>query len=164
MATAMKGIERIFLLREIENESSENASKLMFQTELENKIKIDSDVEMTKDGPLTTIGAPEYDLSVTCFLSREDPWKNKAYDCAVNNTRLGLWEIDRGQALESGKYDGIYYEGYISEYSIKADAEDFLELELSFAVDGVGQRGECTLSAEQSNAVQYVFKDTTPQA
>lgn len=163
MAKAMQGIERIFLMREIEKESSENASKLFFQTEYENKIKVDSDSEATKDGPITKIGDPEYDISVTCFVSREDPWAQKSYKATVENWRLGLWEIDRGATpVEENKYPAIYYEGYINEYQIKAEADDLVELELSFAIDGIGQEGNATLTDEQAAKVQYAFKDTTP--
>ena len=45
-----------------------------------------------------------------------------------------------------------------------ANSEDSVELELEFSINGVGKDGFATLTADQAEVVQYVFKDTTREA
>lgn len=60
-----------------------------------------------------------------------------------------------------GKYPATYYQGYISSFGAKKNAEEIIEIEMEFAINGVGQKGFATLTEEQKAAVQYKFKDTT---
>ena len=39
-----------------------------------------------------------------------------------------------------------------------------MELSLAFAINGVGQDGFATLTADQEEVLQYVFEDTKKQA
>ncbi len=66
--------------------------------------------------------------------------------------------------VADNKYPATYYQGYITEYSKSAGAEDTVEISFTFAPNGVGVDGQATLTTEQAAVVQYVFKDTTIQA
>lgn len=63
----------------------------------------------------------------------------------------------------TGKFAGTYYQGYVTEYSATQGAEDMVEVSLSYAMEGEGQDGYCTLTEAQAETVQYVFTDTTQQ-
>ncbi|TCI75503.1 phage major tail protein, TP901-1 family, partial [Exiguobacterium sp. IPBC4] len=41
-----------------------------------------------------------------------------------------------------------------------AKAEESVELELAFAINGVGQDGYASLTKEQLDVIQYAFSDT----
>ncbi|MCT4409067.1 phage major tail protein, TP901-1 family, partial [Lactococcus cremoris] len=49
---------------------------------------------------------------------------------------------------------------YLTSFSYEPNSEDALELSLEFGVFGKPQKGYATLTTEQANVVQYVFKDT----
>lgn len=63
--------------------------------------------------------------------------------------------------VDDNKYPATYYQGYITEYSKSAGAEDTVEISFTFAPNGIGVDGQATLTTEQAAVVQYVFKDTT---
>mgnify|MGYP007026178601 FL=1 len=41
-----------------------------------------------------------------------------------------------------------------------SNAEDMVEVSLTFGINGSGARGNVTVSAEQQEIASYVFKDT----
>ena len=71
-----------------------------------------------------------------------------------------LIKQEQGTEDNADKYKATYYQGYISEFTPSATAEDSVELSLSFAINGIGQDGYATLTENQAEVVQYTFKDT----
>ena len=77
-----------------------------------------------------------------------------------------VWEINtaiEGTGENAGKYESCYYNGYITEFELTANAEDFTEYSLTVGVFGEPKDGYATLTQEQLEADQYVFKDTVFQ-
>ena len=77
-----------------------------------------------------------------------------------------VWEINtaiEGTGENAGKYESCYYNGYITEFELTANAEDFTEYSLTVGVFGEPKDGYATLTQEQQEAAQYVFKDTVVQ-
>ena len=65
-----------------------------------------------------------------------------------------------GETENAGKFKAKYFQGYITEMGKTSNAEDFVEIALTFAVNGVGADGYDTVTAEQQEVASYVFADT----
>jgi len=62
------------------------------------------------------------------------------------------------------QFPATYYQGYLTEYSKTAGAEDTVEVSFTYVINAHGVDGNATLSEEQAEVVQYLFKDTTIEA
>lgn len=180
---AKQGIHSILLFRLLKEASSEAATKLAFQTEHEVGKSRDVDGQKTKDGIIQSVGALEYDFKATSILAKGDVLAAKLEKAMENGELVEIWDIDleetsknsdsdnklanvwgidkNGTNRGNGKYLATYYQGYISSFSAKKNAEENIEIEMEFAINGVGQKGFATLTDAQKAAVQYAFKDTT---
>lgn len=160
---AKQGIHAILLFRLLKEASSEKAAKLAFQTEHEVGKSRDVDGKKTKDGIIQSVGALEYDFKATSILAKGDKLAAKLEEAMEKGELVEIWDIDseKPDEKQSGKYPATYYQGYISSFSAKKNAEENIEIEMEFAINGVGQKGFATLTEEQKAAVQYKFKDTT---
>ncbi len=164
MPEAVKGINQILLFRLLEDAETETAVKLAYQTEHEVTESKESDSVVTKDGNITVPGALETEISATSILAVGDPMVKKLRDAMRENKIVEMWDIDKTVPNETtGKYPATYYQGLITEYSKNPTAEDNVEISFTFVPNGMGQDGEATLTAEQSEVVQYKFKDTTAE-
>lgn len=166
MAEAAKGIDVILLFRLLEDATKEAAFKLAFQTEHENTKSKDSDSVATKDGPIRTPGALEFDFSATSILSINDPYVDKLEGALDDDKLIEIWEINRaekGTGEDADKYKATYYQGYVTSFGKNPNAEDSVELSLEFGINGKGAKGYATLTADQEEVVQYVFKDTVKE-
>ena len=162
--TAKQGKDIILLYRVLSKASTEAAWKLAFQTEHSNEKTRDYNTTATKDGPVGALAEVEYSLSATSIAANGDTHldeMDKAFDDAAI---IEVWEIDKAEkatlGLDSGKYKAKYLRAYLTSFSYEPNSEDALELSLEFGVFGKPQKGYATLTTEQANVVQYVFKDT----
>ncbi len=159
------------------------ATKLAFQTEHEVGKSRDVDGQKTKDGIIQSVGALEYDFKATSILAKGDELAAKLEKAMEDGELVEIWDIDSeetskngdsgnklakvwginntGTSGGNGKYLATYYQGYISSFSAKKNAEENIEIEMEFAINGVGKKGFATLTEQQKTAVQYAFKDTT---
>lgn len=64
------------------------------------------------------------------------------------------------ESTANGKFKGRYFQGYLTELSKASSAEDMVEVSLTFGINGNGQKGDVTVTAEQQDAAGYVFTDT----
>lgn len=162
--TAKQGKDIILLYRVLSKASTEAAWKLAFQTEHSNEKTRDYNTTATKDGPVGALAEVEYSLSATSIAANGDTHldeMDKAFDDAEI---IEVWEIDKAEkatgGLDTGKYKAKYHRAYLTSFSYEPNSEDALELSLEFGVFGKPQKGYATLTTEQANVVQYVFKDT----
>lgn len=177
---AKQGFHSILLFRLLKEASSGAATKLAFQTEHEVGKSRDVDGQKTKDGIIQSVGALEYDFKATSILAKGDELAAKLEKAMENGELVEIWDIDSEEPSKNSdnklasvwgisgstnggnnKYLATYYQGYISSFSAKKNAEENIEIEMEFAINGVGQKGFATLTEEQKAAVQYKFKDTT---
>lgn len=158
---AKKGIDIILLYRLLKNAKKEAAYKLAFQTEHSNEISRDADAQKTKDGNIQNLGAVEYDFSATSIVAKGDTHIEELREVLINGDIIEIWEIDKAEKNEANKYKATYYQGYVTKFGTNPNSEDSVELELEFSINGVGKPGFATLTDEQAQVVQYVFKDTT---
>ena len=151
---ALKGIDLILLYRILSKASTEAAWKMDFQTEHENSLTRDSDAVVTKDGTVQSLKPVAYDFSATSLVGKGDPHVDEMRQAMIAGELIEIWEINRvekGTGENADKYKATYYQAYIGELS------------MAFAVNGVGQDGYATLTAEQEEVVQYTFKDTVKE-
>lgn len=180
---AKQGIHSILLFRLLKDAKEETATKLAFQTEHEVGKSRDVDGQKTKDGIIQSVGALEYDFKATSILAKGDKLAAKLEKAMEDGELVEIWDIDSEEAIkqpegneiakvwgiengtngENGKYLATYYRGYISSFSAKKNAEENIEIEMEFAINGVGKKGFATLTEQQKAAVQYAFKDTTSE-
>ncbi|WP_326624022.1 phage major tail protein, TP901-1 family [Streptococcus pyogenes] len=179
---AKQGIHSILLFRLLKDAKKETATKLAFQTEHEVGKSRDVDGQKTKDGIIQSVGALEYDFKATSILAKGDKLAAKLEKAMEDGELVEIWDIDSEEAIKNGKdeeiakvwginnagtsggngkYLATYYQGYISSFSAKKNAEENIEIEMEFAINGVGKKGFATLTEQQKAAVQYAFKDTT---
>lgn len=159
--TAVQGIDIILLFRILKEATADAATKLAFQTEHELTESSDTESTATKDGPVNGNGTSETEISCTSILARNDEMVKKLRQARRDGDIIEIWEVDVKDKDEQGKYGATYFRGKVSEYSKKPAAEGLTEVSLTFKIDGEGQDGRATLTAEQEEVVQYQFEDTT---
>lgn len=159
--TAVQGIDVILLFRILKEATEDAATKLAFQTEHELTESSDTESTATKDGPVNGNGTSETEISCTSILARNDVMVKKLRQARRDGDIIEIWEVDVKDKDESGKYGATYFRGKVSEFSKKPAAEGLTEVSLTFKIDGEGQEGRATLTAEQEEVVQYQFEDTT---
>lgn len=158
--TAKQGKDIILLYRVLSKASKEAAWKLAFQTEHSNEKTRDYNTTATKDGTIGSLAAIEYSLSATSIAANGDPHLDEMDKAFDDGEIIEVWEIDKAEKGSDGKYKAKYLRAYLTSFSYEPNSEDALELSLEFGVFGKPQKGQATLTEEQANVVQYVFKDT----
>ena len=158
--TAKQGKDIILLYRLLSKASKEAAWKLAFQTEHSNEKTREYNTTATKDGIIGSLAAIEYSLSATSIAANGDPHLDEMDKAFDDGEIIEVWEIDKAEKGSDGKYKAKYLRAYLTSFSYEPNSEDALELSLEFGVFGKPQKGQATLTEEQANVVQYVFKDT----
>ena len=158
--TAKQGKDIILLYRVLSKASTEAAWKLAFQTEHSNEKTRDYNTTATKDGTIGSLAAVEYSLSATSIAANGDPHLDEMDKAFDDGEIIEVWEIDKAEKGSDGKYKAKYLRAYLTSFSYEPNSEDALELSLEFGVFGKPQKGYATLTTEQANVIQYVFKDT----
>lgn len=158
--TAKQGKDIILLYRLLSKATKEAAWKLAFQTEHSNEKTRDYNTTATKDGTIGSLAAIEYSLSATSIAANGDPHLDEMDKAFDDGEIIEVWEIDKAEKGSDGKYKAKYLRAYLTSFSYEPNSEDALELSMEFGVFGKPQKGNATLTEEQANVVQYVFKDT----
>ncbi|MEG9233380.1 phage major tail protein, TP901-1 family [Lactococcus lactis] len=161
--TAKQGKDIILLYRLLSKATEEAAWKLAFQTEHSNEKTRDYNTTATKDGPVGALAEVEYGLSATSIAANGDPHLDEMDKAFDDGEIIEVWEIDKAEKVSDGKYKAKYLRAYLTSFSYEPNSEDALELSLEFGVFGKPQKGQATLTAEQADVVQYVFKDTAKE-
>nr|DAF82092.1 MAG TPA: major tail protein [Caudoviricetes sp.] len=163
---AKQGKNIILLYRLLTKAKKEAAWKLAFQTEHSSEKTRDYNTTPTKDGPVGALAEAEYTLSATSIAADGDSHIDEMDDAFDNGDIVEVWEIDKaekGTGDNSEKYKAKYLRAHLTSFSYEPNSEDALELSLEFGVFGKPQKGYATLTEEQAEVVQYVFKDTTKE-
>jgi TP901-1 family phage major tail protein len=161
-AEAVHGKKLVYLYR-IQSEAATNeAVTLAFTTENERTKSKDSDSTATKDGPILTPGEVEQEITATSLLAKGDTLVEKLEDALDNNELIEIWEANLEEPAEGGdnKFKGRYFQGYLTELSVSSSAEDYVEVSLTFGINGSGAKGDVTVSQENQEIANYVFADT----
>lgn len=162
-AEAVAGKKIVYLFRILSKASTTDGTTLAFTTENSRTKSKDADSTVTKDGSIRTPGEAEVEISATCILSKGDTMIDDLEAAMDNDEIIEIWEANLEEKAESGenKFKGAYYQGYLTEIEKSSSAEDFVEVSLTFGVNGNGVTGDVTVSTEQQEIAAYVFTDTT---
>ena len=165
MAVA-KGKNIVLLIRDLSQPTTE-ADYILYQTDFSKTISKEIDETVTKTGTIKATSDSSTEISVTALAQEDDAVLDTLEDGMHTDNRYGFWEINKAVASEgvddAGKYKALYYEGEITNFDMTAGAEGPIEVTMDLTIEGVGQRGFATLTEEQEEFVQYVFKDTTAE-
>lgn len=161
-AEAIAGDRLVYLYRIKSKAASADGVALAFTTENERTKSKDSDSVVTKDGSIRIPGAVEQEITATSLLAKGDTLVKELEDAMDNDEIIEIWEANLDEPAEGGenKFKGMYFQGYLTEVGVASNAEDHVEVSLTFAINGSGVRGDVTVSAEQQAVAEYVFTDT----
>lgn len=162
-AEAVQGKKIVYLFRIMENAATDDGAVLAFTTENGRTKSKDADSAMTKDGAIRTPGASEVEISATSILAKGDTMIDGLEDAMDEDKLIEIWEVNLEEAAtgenNTGKFAGMYFQGYLTELEKTSNAEDMVEISMTFGINGTGKRGNVTVSAEQQAIADYVFTD-----
>ncbi|WP_258871266.1 phage major tail protein, TP901-1 family [Virgibacillus dokdonensis] len=156
------GKNKILLFRRLADQNTE-AAKLAFQTEHTFSYSRDLETILTKDGNVINVGGLESEVEINAIQAKDDPLFDLLRQSVIKGEKLELWEVAVDEDLkdEEDKYPAVYAQGYLSEWEDPANVEENITISSTFTVEMEPQFGRATLTAEQEQAAQYAFKDTT---
>lgn len=161
-AEAVQGKKLVYLYRIKSQAATTDGAMMAFVTENGRTKSKDGDTTITKDGSIRTPGAVEQEITATSILAKGDTMIDMLEDALDNDELVEIWEANLEEPASGGsnKFAGRYFQGYLTELEKTSTAEDFVEISLTFAINGSGAKGEVTVSAEQQEMANYVFTDT----
>lgn len=163
MAEAIQGKKIVYLYRILEKAASADGAVLAFTTENGRTKSKDADSTATKDGSIRTPGVAETEITATSLLAKGDTMVN-ALEAALDGDKLiEVWEVnlaEPGMGEDAGKFKAKYFQGYLTEFEITSNAEDYTEVSLTFGINGSGADGYATVTEQQQEIANYVFADT----
>lgn len=160
MAT-IAGKKIIYLYRLHDEAATEDGAKIAYVTENDRTKSKDADSTATKDGSMRTPGAMEQEITATTLLAKGDTMIEKLEGALDNDDLLDIWEVNLDEAgTGNNKYKGRYFQGYLTEIERTSNAEDMVEISLTFGINGAGATGEVTVTEEQQEEADYSFTDT----
>ena len=158
--STIAGKKIIYLYRLHDEAATEDGAKIAYVTENGRTKSKDADSTATKDGSMRTPGAMEQEITATTLLAKGDTMIEKLEGALDNDDLLDIWEVNLEEAgASSGKYKGRYFQGYLTEIERTSNAEDMVEISLTFGINGAGATGEVTVTAEQQEEADYSFTD-----
>lgn len=162
-AEAVQGKKLVYQYRVAKKAATDSAVAMAFVTENSRTKSKDADSTATKDGSIRTPGASEVEITATSILAKGDTLLDELEDAMDNDELIEIWEANLDEPVEGGEnqFKGRYFQGYLTEFEEASNAEDFVEVSTTFAVNGTGAKGNVTVSVEQQEMAAYVFKDTT---
>lgn len=139
-----------------------DATALAFTTENERTKSKDADSTVTKDGTVRTPGAAEGEITASSLLKKGDEFIDELEAALDDDEKMEIWEVNLAepQASSTDKFKAKYFQGYLTEIDKTSNAEDNVELSLTFGLEGKGVDGYATVTAEQQEVAAYVFADT----
>ena len=160
---AVQGKKIVYLYRVRSEQAKNDATALAFTTENGRTKSKDADTTATKDGTIRTPGTAEVEITATSILAKGDEMVDKLEQALDNDSLLEIWEVnlaEEGTTENIGKFKAKYFQGYLTELEVTSNAEDNVEVSLTFGINGNGQDDWATVTAQQQEIASYVFTDT----
>ncbi|SHK31557.1 phage major tail protein, TP901-1 family [Hespellia stercorisuis] len=160
-AEAIQGKRIVYLYRVKSKAALKDGATLAFTTENGRTKSKDADSTATKDGAIRTPGTAEVEITATSILSKGDTLVEELESALDNDELIEVWEVNLEEAgTGDNEFKAKYFQGYLTEMEKTSNAEDFVEVSLTFGINGNGVDGEATVSTEQQEIAAYVFTDT----
>lgn len=164
-AEAVQGKKIVYLFRVLSDAATKAGALLAFTTENGRTVSVDADSTATKDGPVRTSGTPEIEITASALLAKGDTMIDSLESAMLDNKLVECWEANLEEAATgenaTNKFKGVYYQGYITEIERTSNAEDNVEISLTYGANGKGASGDVTVTADQQAMAVYVFADST---
>lgn len=161
VAEAVSGRKLVYLYRVLSKAAEASGVAMAFTTENSRTKSKDADTTITKDGAIRTPSASEVEITATSILAKGDKLISELEAAMDKDEIIEIWEANLAEpTLEGTKFKGKYFQGYLTEFEITSNAEDFVEISTTFGINGTGAAGEVTVTAEQQEIAAYAFKDT----
>lgn len=160
---AVQGKKIVYLYRILSSATTKDGATLAFTTENGRTKSKDADSTATKDGSIRTPGVTEVEVTATSILAVGDTLIAELEKALDNDELVEIWEVnlaEKGTEGNVGKFKAKYFQGYLTECEITSNAEDMVEVSLTFGINGSGVDGYATVSQEQQEMANYVFADT----
>jgi len=159
-AEAVAGKKIVYLYRILSKAATENGAMIAFVTENGRTKSKDADSTTTKDGSIRTPAAAETEITCTSILAKGDTMIDELETALDEDELIEIWEANLEEAGEGeNQFKGKYFQGYLTEIERSSNAEDMVEISLTFGINGNGKSGNVTVSAAQQEAASYVFAD-----
>ena len=162
-AEAVQGKQLVYLFRLLSEQAEATGTTLAFTTENGRTKSKDADSTATKDGSIRTPGVGEVEITATTIRAKGDTLIDKLERAMDRNELMEVWEANLAEPAEEGenKFKGRYFQGYVTELEYTSNAEDFVEVSLTFGISGDGVEGDVTVPPDKQEQASYVFTDTT---
>lgn len=159
--SVVAGKNLIYLYRIESEKATEDGSRIAFATEDEVSISADADATMTKDGAVRSASPVEIEKTANALMDADDEMLPKLKNACLNGSLIEIWEanLDKPVTGQQNKYEGTYYQGYLTAFDTSSPADGNVEVDLTFGINGKGADGNVTVTASQ-NGSQYNFADT----
>lgn len=160
--SAVTGKNLIYLYRLESEKATEDGTRIAFTTEDELSISADADATATKDGSVRGASVAELEKTCTSLMDADDEMLPKLKGAILNGSLIELWEVnlDKPVSNQTNKYEGTYYQAYLSEFTTSSPADGNVEVSMTFGINGKGADGSVTVTASQHDDEQYTFVDT----
>ena len=158
---AVQGRQIVYLYRLLSDAATEDGTILAFTTDNNRTVSKDAAATATKDGVLRTPGVAEVEITATSVMLAGDDKLSRFEDAMHNDELFEIWEANLADPKDDHEqFAGTYFQGYLTSWDVTSGAEDMVEVSLTFGINGTGRRGCVTVTEEQQEAADYVFKDT----
>ncbi|SCI20998.1 phage major tail protein%2C TP901-1 family [uncultured Eubacterium sp.] len=158
---AVQGKKIVYLYRILSEAPTQSGTALAFTTENGRTKSKDADSTATKDGSVRTPGAAEVEITATSILKKDDEMIKKLEKALDDDALIEIWEANLVEPASAGnnKFKGKYFQGYLTEIEYTANADEFVEVSLTFGINGTGVDGDVTVTTQQQEQA-YTFVDT----
>ena len=164
-AVAVSGKKIVYLYRLLSKAQSETGSLLAFVTENGRTKSRDADTTATKDGSVRTPGAVETEITCSSLMAKGDKMIDKLESALDSNEIIEIWEANLEEpGTGTNKFKGAYFQGYLTEFEKTSNADESVEISLTFGINGTGVKGDVTVTTAQQEMASYVFKDSVAGA
>ena len=162
--SAVTGKNLIYMYRLNSESATVNGVRIAFTTENEMSISSDADATATKDGSVRGASVAELELTATSLMDANDPMLPKLKSAILNGSLLDVWEVNLDKPKTGNKFEGTYYQAYITEFTASSPADGNVEVSMTFGINGKGAEGDVTVPTSQQDDGQYTFVDTPKTA
>ena len=158
---AVQGKRLIYLYRRTADRASEAGTLISFVTENGRSVTNDADSTATKDGSIRTPGTPEMEITSTSILAQEDTLISKFEQATLDGDMIECWEANLDEpGTGQNKFKGRYFQGYFTSFEKSSPADGYVEISLTYSVNGKGATGDVTVTDAQQEEAMYAFADS----
>lgn len=159
---ASQGNKYVIVYRLLEEAATSDATGMALETDSSLSKSRSLETLVAKRITMKVHNRPEVSGSATAYFSPGDPMIRKLEDSLYSPVPVEFWFIDQNLVNDEGKYEAEYFQGFVTDFEKTAGSEGAIEASLSYEMTVLDEpvRGYATLTSEQVDVVNYVFRDT----